>query len=205
MTPFLLAVLFVILLALLLTYYPLHVEGFAVTAVHPTRMPACVERSSAAQSLLQQISSFPETNEAAAELRLLISKLCCLEADIATPAVGSRTLPLQFRTSHDMEPASTFVGRCLRNAVRPRDIELVMEKYTTRATELLHTLLGPSCTSAMKELEEVAKRTETAMNTFCLVPQPSMDHPAGPRDVGFWEPEKVADLSQYQGISAVPK
>jgi len=32
-----------------------------------------------------------------------------------------------------------------------------------------------------------------------------MDKPVGARDMGFWEPDTVADLSQYQGVSAVTK
>jgi len=180
-------------------------EGFAVAAVDPVQMPACVERSTDAQSLLARIASFPVDDANAAELRLLISKLCCLEADIATPAAGSyRTMPLQFRTSHDMEPASSFVGRCLRNAVRDRDIELVIEKFQTRGRTLLRALLG-DCADGAKEFDAVVLRTRMAMNSSCLTPQPSMDRPIGARDMGFWEPEEVAEIAQYQGVSATPK
>lgn len=199
---------FLLVLALMLIHYRpgLSVEeGFAVAAVDPVQMPACVERSTAAQSLLARIASFPVDDANAAELRLLISKLCCLEADISTPAVGSyRTMPLQFRTSHDMEPASSFVGRCLRNAVRDRDIELVIEKFQTRGRVLMDVLLG-ECADGAKEFDAVVLSTRMAMNSFCLTPQPSMDRPIGARDMGFWEPEEVAEIAQYQGVSATPK
>lgn len=199
---------FLLLLALMLVHYRpgTTTEGFAVAAVDPIRMPACVERSDAAQRLLARFATLPESNTDAAELRLLVSKLCCLEADIATPAAGRyRTLPLQFRTSHDMEPASSFVGRCLRNAVRERDIELVIEKFEGRGRELLAAVLGGDCGDAQKELADVVARTRLAMTTACLRPQPQMDRPLGARDMGFWEPRAVSDLSAYQGISAQPQ
>jgi hypothetical protein len=180
-------------------------ENFAVAAVHPTLMPACVERSEAAQKLLTRIASFPDSVDAAEELRLLVSKLCCLEADISTPAAGGyRTQALQFRTSHDMEPASTFVGRCMRNTVQKRDIDLIVEKFGKRGLELIQELVG-ACPDAKKEFEDVLLRTQMAMMSFCQGGQPSMDKPLGVRDMGFWEPENVAVLDQYQGISAVRK
>jgi hypothetical protein len=193
---------FLLALAILLVQYkPTDIEGFAVAAVNPVLMPACTERSEDAQEILGRIAAFPETDEAAAEMRLLVSKLCCLEADIATPAAGSyRTLPLQFRTSHDMEPASSFVGRCLRNAIRDRDIELVIEKFNGRGRTLLATL----CPDAVPAFANLIARTNLAMVTTCLTPQPVMDRPLGARDLGFWEPAKVADLNAYKGISAQP-
>ncbi len=182
-----------------------HREGFAVAAVDPRLMPACVERSEAAQKLLARIASFNDSTDAAEELRLLVSKLCCMEADISTPAAGSyRTMSLQYRTSHDMEPASTFVGRCMRSVVQKRDIDLITEKFEKRGKELLHELLG-DCPDGQKEFEEVLVRTKLAMTSFCKGTQPSMDKPIGARDMGFWEPTSVADLSQYQGISSEPK
>lgn len=193
-------------LAFLLTLYrPSAVEGFAVAAVDPTRMPACAARSPAAQSLLARFASVPESDPAALELRLLLSKLCCMEADITTPTGGPfRTQALQFRTSHDMDTASSFVGRCLRNAVRQRDIDLVIEKFETRGKELVTQVLG-DCTDGQKEFADVLATTRLAMTSVCLKEQPVMDRPVGARDLGFWEPETVADLPQYAGISAEAK
>jgi hypothetical protein len=196
-----------ILAFLLILYKPSvqETEGFAVAAVHPTLVPACVERSTDAQSLLARLASFPQGHTDADEIRLLVSKLCCLEADIAAPSAGTyRTMPLQFRTSHDMEAPSSFVGRCLRNAVRQRDIDLVIEKYETRGRELIVKLIG-DCPDAAKEFDAIIVRTRVAMVSFCLKPQPVMDRPIGARDMGFWESEEVAELAQYQGVSATPK
>lgn len=188
----------------LIHFKPAATEGFAVAAVDPARVPACTERSTAAQSLLARFAGQPESNEAAAELRLLLSKLCCLEADIITPAAGPfRTQRLQFRTSHDMEAASSLVGRCLSGAVPARDVELIMEKFEKRGNELIGELLS-GCPEAIREYADVLARVRAAL-TSCVRAPPTMDHPTGPRDLGFWETTSVADLSQYQGISAVPK
>lgn len=188
----------------LIHFKPSKVEGFAVAAVDPTRVPACTERSTSAQSLLARFAGQPESNEAAAELRLLLSKLCCLEADITTPAAGPfRTQRLQFRTSHDMEAASSLVGRCLAGAVPTRDVELIMEKFEKRGVELIGEILN-GCPEANREYADVLERARSALNS-CVREPPVMDHPIAPRDLGFWETSSVADLSQYQGISAVPK
>ena len=197
------------IVALLLVHYkvpaapePYSVEeGFAVAAVDADRMPACVNRSAAAQKLLEKIPT--ETlagNDDADEFRLLISKLCCIEADITTPVPGNyRTLPLQFRTSHDLEPPSTFVSSCLRNAIRQRDIDLTIEKYSARGNVLLKTL---GCDSdAAANFAELIARTQEAMTSVCLAKNPQMDIPPGVRDVGFWETKDVKNLMEYQGIS----
>lgn len=204
-----------IVLAMLLIHYrprdiPPTEEGFSTAAsVNQRVMPECVSRSTDAQSLLARFGSYALKHEDAAELRQLVSKLCCMEADIAAPSAGVyRTLNFQFRTSEDTEPPTTIVGRCLRNAVNQRDIELIVEKFQARGHVLIKKLCVGSAVdgvSAAKEFDAVVNRLQFAMMSFCLGKQPSMDKPAGPRDPGFWETEDVADLSQYQGISATPK
>lgn len=200
-------VIVLLILAMMLIHYRpgvgVGIEGFAVAAVDPRLMPACVERSTDAQSVLHRIAD--QNSDAAAEFRLLVSKMCCMEADItgASPGVY-RTTPLQFRTSHDMEPASSLVARCLANAMPVRDVELVMEKFKKRGDELLGSLTS-GCPDAQREFAAVADRLRRALEVSCRQMQPTMDHPLGARDMGFWEPEKVAGLSQYQGVSAAPK
>jgi hypothetical protein len=182
------------------------VEPFAVAAVNSILTPACTERSAAAQSLLSRIAACDTNSTDRAELRLLLSKLCCFEADLITPAAGVyRTLPLQFRTAHDLEPASTLVGRCFRNAIRQRDIDLIVEKFKGRGLQLVAATVDKSeLVAATAEFMEVLGRTQTALQTTCLVYQPQMDTPEGPRDPGYWE-SKPTDLSQYKGISAMEK
>jgi hypothetical protein len=200
-------VIVLLVLALALIHYRpgigVGLEGFAVAAVDPRLMPACVERSTDAQAVLARIAN--QDSDAAAEFRLLVSKMCCMEADITGSSPGVyRTTPLQFRTSHDMEPASSLVARCLARAMPPRDVELIIEKFTKRGHELLDTLTS-GCADAQREFDAVAARLRKALDVSCRQVQPTMDHPLGARDMGFWEPEKVAGLSQYQGVSAAPK
>jgi hypothetical protein len=195
--------------ALFLVHYkpkgPEGIEGFATVAVDVNNVPACVERSTDAQKLLSRFSAISQADESAAELRLLVSKLCCMEADIATPAAGTyRTMSLQYRTSHDTEPPSSIVGRCLRNAVNRRDIDIIIEKMEKRGHTLIKKVLD-DCPDAKKEFGEVVARTKLAMVTTCLGTQPSLDRPLGARDMGYWETDVTADLAQYQGISATPK
>jgi hypothetical protein len=201
-----------VVLALLLIHFrpgsPAITEGFSTAAaVNENVMPACVTRSTDAQSLLARISSYPLDDEGAAELRQLVSKLCCMEADIASPSAGVyRTMNFQFRTSEDTEPPSTIVGRCLRNATNKRDIEIIVEKFKARGHVLIRQLCkGSDVTEGLKEYDAVVARLLFAMTSFCLGKQPSMDRPIGARDMGFWEPEEVSELSQYQGISSSPK
>ena len=182
------------------------IEPFAVAAVNANLMPACTERSTDAQSLLSRIACSPNHDDKE-ELQLLVSKLCCFEADLVTPAAGVyRTLPLQFRTAHDLEPASTLVGRCFRNAIRERDIELIVEKFKMRGLQLVAATVDKSeLVTATAEFIAVLERTHTALQTTCLVPQPQMDTPEGPRDVGYWAPKVSESLATYKGISAAPK
>lgn len=200
-------VIVLLVLALALIHYRpaagVGLEGFAVAAVDPRLMPACVERSTDAQAVLARVAG--QDSDDAAEFRLLVSKMCCMEADITGNSPGVyRTLPLQFRTSQDMEPASSLVARCLANAMPQRDVELICEKFTKRGHELLGSLTS-GCPDSLREFDAVVARLRRALEVSCRQVQPSMDHPLGARDMGFWEPEKVADLSQYQGVSASPK
>ena len=188
------------------SYDLMPIEPFAVAAVHEELVPACTERSAEAQRLLNRIAASPAYDDKE-ELQLLISKLCCFEADLVTPAAGVyRTLPLQFRTAHDLEPASTLVGRCFRNAIRERDIELIVEKFKGRGLQLVASTVDKSeLVTATAEFMAVLDRTQVALRTTCLVPQPSMDIPAGPRDPGYWESKDSEELATYKGISAAPK
>jgi hypothetical protein len=195
-------------------------EGFATHATDPHRMPVCVNRSTDAQSLLARIANVDSAE--ADELRLLMSKLCCMEADIAAPGAGTyRTLNLQFRTSQDTEPPVAIVSRCLVGAVNNRDTELIIEKFKARGHELIRELCnetaaitefgrglrpGPNkaVAEATAEFDKVLHRLELTMMSFCVRKGASMDRPAGPRDPGYYASEE-SDLSQYDGFSAEPK
>ena len=174
------------------------VEPFATHATDARRMPECIVRSTDAQSLLARFAHVDSAE--ADELRLLMSKLCCMEADIAAPGAGTyRTLNLQFRTSQDTEPPVAIVSRCLVGALNKRDTELIIEKFKVRGHELIRELCEP-VDEATAEFDTVLKRLELTMRAMC---KSKSIGPAGPRDLGYWESE--SDLSQYDGFSAEPK
>jgi hypothetical protein len=201
-----LAVALLVVAGLLVHYKPKSkIEGFTVAAANPVVSPACTQRSPAAQRILAACSAIEDDDTDAGELRVLLAKICCMEADISSPAAGTiRTLPLAFYTSHDMDTASTVVGSCRAASLKNRDIELILNKFSTRGHELVSRLLGPdSATHA--DMDEVLKPLRWAMTSFCMAAAPNMERPAGPRDPGFWESDETSELIQYQGISASPK
>ena len=61
----------IVIASLLLVHYKpaAAVETFAVAAVNPVLMPACVERSVDAQKLLARLAVYPVGHEGAAEMR----------------------------------------------------------------------------------------------------------------------------------------
>jgi len=190
--------------AMLIYWRPRQTEGFTVAAVNPALVPACVARSEAAQRILARFGGSDASDTDVEELRLLISKLCCMEADISSPAAGViRTLPLQFRTSHDMDVASTIVGQCHGAALQERDIDLVIDKFEKRGHELVKRICGGD-SGAHADFKEVVERLRWAMMNFCRVPPPNMERPAGPRDPGYYESWASASLEEYKGISASP-
>lgn len=185
-----LLIVLLVLAFLLIQYRP--TEGFANAAVSQQLMPACVGRSADAQKLLARIAM--DQSEDAAELRDLVSKLCCIEADLSTPGASTvNTLNFQFRTQQDIEPPSMVVGRCLRNALPSRDVEIITEKFQSRGTLLVERL----CPDGRAEFDAVLQRTRKAMMVFCQGTQPQMDRPAGVRDVGFWESGETAELRTF--------
>lgn len=185
-----LLIVLLVLAFLLIQYRP--TEGFANAAVNQQLLPACVGRSADAQKLLARIGM--DQSEDAAELRDLVSKLCCIEADLSTPGASTvNTLNFQFRTQQDIEPPSMLVGRCLRNALPPRDVEIITEKFQSRGRILVERL----CPDGRAEFDAVVTRTRKAMMVFCQGTQPQMDRPAGVRDVGFWESDETSELRAF--------
>ena len=163
-------------------------EGFS----NQSNQSECVSRSREAQNLLDRIAT--TSSEKAQELRLLVTKICCMEADIVAPIPGTyRTFNLQFRTSDDIEPSATIVGRCKLKAVNARDIELIAEKFNVRGHSLIRDLGLPSI--ADSEMDAIVTQLHNAMNACIMIPR--MDIPNGVRDMGFWEPESVSDLNTY--------
>ena len=195
-----------------LSYGPEKTEGFSTIALNDSDFPSCLARDYDAQKLLTSLKTATKGHgdaSAAAmayqELSLIVQKLLCMDADITSLGAGVyASLRLPFNTQHDMEPVGTFVGRCLKNAVKERDISLTVGKLQDRGTVLIAALChnSHSKAEAVTLFDGVVKRTKANITKVCLKERASMDVPAGMRDPGYYIPEDVAGLGPYQNTAA---
>ena len=183
-------------------------EGFATIALDGEAMPKCFLRNVDAQNLLarfqaQKIVS-PNTDAGMAydELKLILQKALCIDADITGTAMGPySTYQLPFATMHDMEPVASFVSRCTRQAVRERDIELTIGKLQSRGEELIKRLCVDKKTaaSAVQDFGLILRNVKDRISARCLEGKATpISHPLGVRDPGYFESEAVKELSPYQ-------
>lgn len=181
-------------------------EGFATIALDEVSMPKCFLRDTQAQALLasfRDVQALPPANEAKmalTELTLIMQKVLCMDADITGSGAGAySTFNLPFATAHDIEPPASFVGRCLRNAVRSRDIEIAMDKFEKRGVELIGLLCADRRKNALNAFHDIIARASRNISLVCLKPQAQMDVPAGPRDPGYYTPDSVQSLYTITG------
>ena len=184
------------------------VENFSSPAIAPT-MPTCIKRNTDAQALLRMFpqcdSDFKSPSEDAMnriELKLILNKLTCLDADVTNSGVaGYNTLYLPFNTSHDTEPITNFVGRCLNGGARTRDIDLIMSKYESRGNELIGAislLMRKNPAEAFKLFSNVLQVTNDSLVFNCKMKRASMDIPAGVRDPGYSIPFSIEKLAPFK-------
>lgn len=182
-------------------------EKFSSPATAPFN-PKCTQRNADAQVLLRLFPTCTDESNAPtddatdrAELTLILNKLTCLDADVNNSGVqGYNTLSLPYNTSHDQEPLTNFVGRCLNNGTQQRDIELVIEKYESRGKKLINQIckrIGMDSKTAHEHYGEVIKTILRTLNTNCLAHRSSLDTPFGPRDPGYSTPYSVGKLAPY--------
>jgi hypothetical protein len=182
-------------------------ENFSSVATAPDS-PTCIRRNANAQALLSMFpqcdSDYKSPSEDATdriELKLILNKLTCLDADVTNNGIdGYNTMYLPYNTSHDLEPLTNFVGRCLNNGTRERDIDLIMNKYETRGIELISSLakrmkMNPK--KAFDRYHELIKSTYSVLNYNCLMRENSLDRPVGPRDPGYLMSHSIAKLAPF--------
>jgi len=181
-------------------------EGFATVALDGEAMPKCLLRDADAQGLLAQFQALkyaaPNSDTGAAydELKMVLQKVLCIDADITGSAAGPySTYQLPFVTAHDAEPAASFVGRCVRHSVRSRDVEYTIGKYEDRGKELIAQLCFDEATrkQAMSTFHNIVARVTRNISRVCIAPKANLDHPSGVRDPGYYEPENVQHLQEY--------
>jgi hypothetical protein len=186
-------------------------EGFTTVAIDSDVMPRCMARDAESQALLAQMYNRAAANSDAgmayAEFKLILQKLLCIDADITGAGAGVySTYQLPYATSHDIEPAASFVGRCVRNAVRERDVFMVLDKFESRGHVLLQTLCGGGDASAATAMfNRIVKRVGQSITAKCLMEKAVMDVPAGPRDPGYYTPPNVETLEEYTLFGGSPQ
>jgi len=183
-------------------------EGFATIALDGEAMPKCFLRNVDAQNLLARfqaqkiVSPNTEAGMAYDELKLIMQKALCIDADITGTAVGAySTYQLPFATMHDMEPVANFVSRCRRQAVRERDVELTIGKLQSRGEELIKRLCVDKATAAtaVNDFGIIMRDVKNRISANCLEGKASaISRPMGVRDPGYFEPEAVKELSPYK-------
>lgn len=177
-------------------------EGFATIALDEETMPKCFLRDAEAQSLLADLRVSVrdvDSNVSYSEFKIILQKLLCIDADVTGSGAGVySTYQLPYATAHDIEPAANFVSRCIRNAVRETDVEMVIDKFQTRGNELLGALCaGAALNAARAKFQNVAGRAAQGIKRSCLMEKAVMDVPAGPRDPGYFVPADVEALRPY--------
>jgi hypothetical protein len=176
-------------------------EGFATIALDEESMPKCFLRDTEAQSLLADLRATVhdvDSNVSYNEFKLIVQKLLCIDADVTGSGAGVySTYQLPYATAHDIEPAANFVNRCIRNAVRETDVEMVIDKFQTRGNELLGMLCAKGLEGARAKFHNVVGRAAQGIKRNCLMQKAVMDVPAGPRDPGYFVPADVDALRPY--------
>jgi hypothetical protein len=188
-------------------------EGFTTVAIEGEIMPRCLARDPDSQALLAQLYSKSAPNssagEAYTEFKLILQKLLCIDADVTGMGAGAySTYQLPYATSHDIEPAASFVGRCVRNAVRERDVFMVLEKFEQRGNVLLKTICGGDSAATnthVAAFNRIVKRIGANIASGCLREKANMDVPAGPRDPGYYTPNNVETLQEYTIFGGSPQ
>jgi len=182
-------------------------EGFANPAISPN-FPKCIQRNVDAQILLSIFPCCDDPSKAPTddatdreELKLILTKLTCLDSDVTNNGVtGYRSMSLQFNTNHDFEPLGNFVGRCLNNGTREKDLTLVMDKYDTRGKTLINQISkrnGIDVKIPLEHFDSVIKTVGAVLRNKCLAKHSSLDTPYGPRDPGYQIPFSVEKLATF--------
>jgi hypothetical protein len=176
-------------------------EGFTTIALDREVIPKCFLRDPEATKLLESLrSSKPQHPEAFAELSLILQKMLCIDADVTSSGAGAySTFQLPFVTQHDIEPAASFVNRCLKGALRSRDLEIAIEKFERRGATLVQELSQTEAqrANALQMFRNVTKRASRQIAQTCTSLQVNMDTPKGVRDPGYTVPSALDVVAPY--------
>ena len=176
-------------------------EAFTTIALDREVIPKCFLRDPEATKLLESLrSSKPRHPEAFAELSLILQKMLCIDADVTSSGAGAySTFQLPFVTQHEIEPAASFVNRCLKGAMRSRDLEIAIEKFERRGATLVLELAQTEAqrANALQMFRNVTKRASRQIAQTCTSLQVNMDTPKGVRDPGYTVPSALDAVAPY--------
>jgi hypothetical protein len=182
-------------------------EGFATIALDGETNPKCFTRSPEAQGILKALypmkQAAPASKEAMAynELKLILEKILCIDADITGLGAGPyQTYQLPFATQHDIEPPASFVGRCLKKALRARDIEVEFMKMNDRGNILINTLVydDQEREQILATFRNIIVKTAHSIAFTCLSEKANLDRPRGARDPGYYVPHFSLEQGPYE-------
>lgn len=184
-------------------------EGFA-GPVHVGGLPDCVNASDESAAIYSTFISKESTTEEGAddlaELSILLGKLACLKRDLMSPGhLVSATKSSPFSTMHDLEPVAETAARCFAKSIPVRDIEIAVDKWSTRGKMLLNRLCTSySLTSSVQEntlklFNSVISDITDVMKTVCLKGESSIAGMPTPRMVEGKEPGENSYLGEYKG------
>ena len=182
-------------------------EGFQGPTFGVSHIP-CGQESAEASALVQMFvdkeSTTEEGNADLAELKLILSKLCCIKHDLMAPAqVIQSTLDLPYQNTHDRENPADLVARCFNKTIPPRDLDISFATWKNRGLELL----ARSCTSfnlSHEEAEQAKKYfigvwTDVFAIAKTVSTPPEKASSDSPRDPAGFTPESIQGLGPYKG------
>jgi hypothetical protein len=139
------------------------------------------------------------------ELKLILSKLCCLKHDLMSASQSVQgMLYLPYSNTHDRENPADVAGRCFTKSIPARDLDIAFGTWKERGLFLVNRL----CTS----YNLVSSESDTVVRHFkglwidvfsiakngCLVTKEDPVYES-PRDPKGHVPEDVEELGPYKG------
>lgn len=182
-------------------------EGFAGPA--KVGVPDCLQESANASRVYELLSRKQTTEEGPDNLReltLLLSKTSCFKKDLLSQSGFVEATRYQdYSTAHDVEPVAETTARCLAKTIPERDLDISLDKWSTRGNVLIRKL----CTSVQlsdSEIKETTSKFKIHMDDIidiskgkCLKGPVEIAGTAGPREVTGYSPPKLQELREYKG------
>lgn len=185
------------------------VEGFGGVA-RGAGLPDCVRDSADAAELASFfIERQPVAEEADDDFReflLILSKLSCFKKDLLSiSGLVEATRYQPYSTAHDIEAVAETTARCLAKTIPKRDLDLILEKWSSRGLFLLkrlctgYNLEPPQYESLKKKYNAILADLSDIANGACLAGEPIIAGKKQGRATPGYEPPELAELRQYKG------